>query len=1058
MLPGSPLPQNRDGPDAGLRDPMTFFSYAPSFEDVLLRRAFKDVEKGFYVEVGAGHPVEGSLTYALYQAGWRGLTVEPKSEVADLFVRERPEDTHLMLLAAAENRDQVVYHAWTGSDMRPASPATTREERRLGDILADHAPAAIQVLAIRTHRAAEVLKGLDLTQHRPWLILIGETGDEDLAAAQALLAAGSYEEAHFDGLNRFYLAAEQAGRLAHHFRAPINARDGVITVRDGTSAPLTLALAERDRLERDLRRAKHLRRLAEEKARLAFGLRPNWPRRLDLPRREQKPTAVAPADRKPVLKDPDALSITVTGHINGSYSLAVVNRNYAEALATFSRAHVRVEPIEGGEKRGITHVEGPDRVLMESLAAAPAIASRRKVAISQHYPPFVPEGDFDLRLMVFFWEESIVPPAIVDLINGGFDAVLVATRFVAKVLVDSGVHIPVRVVRHPGRFDAFKALRAERLARGAKAPDEETVFLHVSSCFPRKGVDRLIEAYLAAFSADDPVRLIIKGFPNPHNAVAAQIAEARARQPNRAPITFLNEDMSEERLLALYRRADAVVLPTRGEGLNLPAAEAVTSGLPLIVTGFGGQVDFCASDTVSLVDFAFAPSGSHLAEPGSVWADPDVEDLRAALTAMRQRLAAEPFLPDTEDVEAFFDRESFARRIEEVIAEVAEPWWDESRPLKVAWVSTYEVRCGIAEYSRHLITAWKTHGPDITVLADTRTPPDLPTPQELENLHPLWEPGNWKSFEASAETLGALQPDVVVIQYHPAYFGWLAMEALIEEAQRQKAVVVVTLHNVRWLAHPPLPERLSARRALEAVDRIIVHTVLDLNFLKHLGFIDNVVLIPQGVAVIDSLPPDRGVALAADGPLIGCYGFFLPHKGIHALIEAFAEIRHAWPTARLRLVNAEYPAPLSAAELARCRATAERLGLAEAIEWHTAFLPHEASVALLAGCDVVVLPYEDTNEASSAAARGALSSRRPVLVTPIQIFEELGDAVFRLPGADKAGIARGLAEVLADEGLRRTTLTQAFKWLDRHDWRAIAARFNAMIRGLQKAERRKGLA
>ena len=55
-------------------------------------------------------------------------------------------------------------------------------------------------------------------------------------------------------------------------------------------------------------------------------------------------------------------------------------------------------------------------------------------------------------------------------------------------------------------------------------------------------------------------------------------------------------------------------------------------------------------------------------------------------------------------------------------------------------------------------------------------------------------------------------------------------------------------------------------------------------------------------------------------------------------------------------------------------------------------------------------------------------------------------------------LTRRLAEVLADEGLRRTTLTQAFKWLDRHDWRAIAARFNAMIRGLQKAERRKGLA
>ena len=67
---------------------------------------------------------------------------------------------------------------------------------------------------------------------------------------------------------------------------------------------------------------------------------------------------------------------------------------------------------------------------------------------------------------------------------------------------------------------------------------------------------------------------MIKGFPNPHNEVENILSE-RAQTPVRdAPITFINTDLSEDELLALYGQADVVVLPTRGEGLNLPAADS----------------------------------------------------------------------------------------------------------------------------------------------------------------------------------------------------------------------------------------------------------------------------------------------------------------------------------------------------------------------------------------------------------------------------------------------------------------------------------------------------
>ena len=41
------------------------------------RRAFKDIEGGTYVDVGAADPVDDSVTAAFYQRGWRGLNIEP---------------------------------------------------------------------------------------------------------------------------------------------------------------------------------------------------------------------------------------------------------------------------------------------------------------------------------------------------------------------------------------------------------------------------------------------------------------------------------------------------------------------------------------------------------------------------------------------------------------------------------------------------------------------------------------------------------------------------------------------------------------------------------------------------------------------------------------------------------------------------------------------------------------------------------------------------------------------------------------------------------------------
>ncbi len=111
----------------------------------------------------------------------------------------------------------------------------------------------------------------------------------------------------------------------------------------------------------------------------------------------------------------------------------------------------------------------------------------------------------------------------------------------------------------------------------------------------------LLAAYANTFRKGDPVRLVIKGFPNPHNDVPEQIERLRRRNPEVAEIVMINEDLNDVALHRLYLEADAVVLPTRGEGFNLPAVEEMASGVPLIVTDFGGHLDFCTAEEARLV-------------------------------------------------------------------------------------------------------------------------------------------------------------------------------------------------------------------------------------------------------------------------------------------------------------------------------------------------------------------------------------------------------------------------------------------------------------------------
>src|SRR5690348_6483959 len=95
-------------------------SFAQNHEDVLLRRLFPDSTDGFYIDVGANHPVYHSVTKHFYDRGWRGINIEPVPTVFEELRAQRDRD--LNLCVGVSNREgSLTFYGPRGIDCWSAS-------------------------------------------------------------------------------------------------------------------------------------------------------------------------------------------------------------------------------------------------------------------------------------------------------------------------------------------------------------------------------------------------------------------------------------------------------------------------------------------------------------------------------------------------------------------------------------------------------------------------------------------------------------------------------------------------------------------------------------------------------------------------------------------------------------------------------------------------------------------------------------------------------------------------------------------------------------------------
>jgi len=740
---------------------------------------------------------------------------------------------------------------------------------------------------------------------------------------------------------------------------------------------------------------------------------------------------------------PESIRFLVDGPFDSSYSLALVNREAARALERIHPGHVALDFLSRPPQYPF-----PDALDPSLPPDVQILAERSRHAVPvdtvlwNSYPPHVSGRPGALSVLHSYgWEETGYPEAFLRRFAQCVDGVTVMSRAVQKVLVDNGLPLPLRVVG----LGTDHILRTEPIAYDGDL-GRPFRFLSVSSAFPRKGLDVLLEAYGRAFTDGDAVSLVLKTFPNPHNDVAHQIEAFRHRFPDPPHVVLIDRDLPDGMLVDLYRRCHAFVAPSRGEGFGLPLAEAMLLGLPVITTEGSGQADFCTPETAWLVPARYAPARTHLSEPGSLWLEPDVEALarllRSVFEASKEERAAR-CQAARRLMETHFTWEAWRQRTEEALHafRCPNPWRRQTIP--VVWVSTWGGRCGIARYSQYLLDPLRTRGGavNVRVLAPTW---DKPLHSDPDFVHRCWTgPDVAEAVVTEARKQGAV---AAVVQYHPAFFDVARLVAVTQGLHQAGVLVWITFHATRYVRR----ELAEAASDLAKAARLAVHSVDDVNFFKDLGLEPQTVLWPHGVPEAPPMSLHEAKALfGLEGRrVLTTFGFLMPHKGVLPLLKAFRRLLGRFWDLFLVVATSRYPSEDSVRHAEEVREAIGRMGLWRRTLFLTDFLEESAALALLQASDLIVYPYQSTEESSSAAVRFGIASGRPVACTPLPIFDDVEAVVHRLPGTDPAALAEGLEALLADEGTLTSRCEAQQRWIARNAWPAVADRFERVLRAL----------
>ena len=227
----------------------------------MLWRALKHISAGFYIDIGAQHPIVDSVSKAFYEHGWRGMHVEPTGPHVELLRNDRP-DEQVIQAVVGDSETPITFYEIPGGGLSTA-------RRNIAELHARNYECEVREITVDSVRLEtlfekagnreihwmkidvegfekEVLSGWGGSTVRPWIVIVEATFPntqiDTFSDWESEIDERGYRLVYRDGLNRFYLS-EKHLNLSACFEFPPNVFDQFQLSGTATSFTTDLVLA-----------------------------------------------------------------------------------------------------------------------------------------------------------------------------------------------------------------------------------------------------------------------------------------------------------------------------------------------------------------------------------------------------------------------------------------------------------------------------------------------------------------------------------------------------------------------------------------------------------------------------------------------------------------------------------------------------------------------------------------------------------------------------------------------------------------------------------------------
>jgi glycosyltransferase involved in cell wall biosynthesis len=364
--------------------------------------------------------------------------------------------------------------------------------------------------------------------------------------------------------------------------------------------------------------------------------------------------------------------------------------------------------------------------------------------------------------------------------------------------------------------------------------------------------------------------------------------------------------------------------------------------------------------------------------------------------------------------------------------------------IRYGFLSTHPpTRCGLASFNSALAAHLGGTGNPGGIVRVAAKGDDLAPTPGVVHTWAATTPAGWRD---SAEVLDTF--DVAVIQHEYGIYPGRDGREVLSVLRRLTVPSLVVLHTV--LTHPTPSQKSLLEEIVAAAGAAVTITKAAHDRLL-LGYaVDSakVSVIPHGASDYAGTPAPRHTQ-----PHLLTWGLLGPGKGIEWALRGLALMQDLEPAPLYTVAGRTHPKVVELhgeAYRAGLHQLGAALGVAHHVRYQSAYHDDAALGELIRSADVVVLPYDSTEQVTSGVLVEAVAARIPVVATAFPHAVELltdGPGLL-VPHKNPIALAAAIRRIVTKPGLAATLLERNGHAGPTLRWPAVAQRYHELAAAL----------